>query len=125
MVEVDGTGRPSRPRCQAIVTGPASRPRAVSSVRRATIRVAHGVRRPARVGQRPARARLEGLEPAVPVAAEQAVQMPAADAVLGRGGGDGQLRGDDLEDGHPMLRHAPDCHACPDSPVAYHLSPMS
>ena len=38
MVEVDGTGRPSRSRCQAIVTGPASRPRAVSSRRRATIR---------------------------------------------------------------------------------------
>jgi hypothetical protein len=32
---------------------------------------------------------------------------------------------DDLDDGHPMLRHAPDCHACPDSPVACQVSPMS
>jgi hypothetical protein len=45
----DGRGRrgrpPSRPRCQAIVTGPASSPRAISSRRRATIRsrVASGV----------------------------------------------------------------------------------
>ena len=92
MVEVDGTGRPSRPRCQAIVTGPASRPPAVSSVRRATIRVAHGVRRPAGAGARPARARLEGLEAAVPVPAQEAVQVLPADPVLGRRGGDGQLR---------------------------------
>jgi hypothetical protein len=51
--------------------------------------------------------------------------MPAADPVLSRCGGDGQMRCDDLEDGHPMLRHATDCHACPDSPVAYQVSPMS
>ena len=38
MVEVDGMARPSRPRCQAIVTGPASRPPVVSSVRSAMIR---------------------------------------------------------------------------------------
>ena len=92
MVEVDGTGRPSRPRCQAIVTGPASRPRAVSSVRRATIRARTASDVRLRVAMRPARARLEGLEPAVPVAAEEPVQMPAAHPVLGRGGGDGQLR---------------------------------
>jgi hypothetical protein len=38
MVETDGTGRPSCPRCQAMVTGPASSPRAVSPVRSAMIR---------------------------------------------------------------------------------------
>ena len=92
MVEVDGVGWPSRSRCQAMVAGPASRPRAVSSVRRATIRAwtSSGVR--LRAGQRPARARLEGVKPALPVPAEEAVQMPAAHPVLGRGGGDGQLR---------------------------------
>jgi hypothetical protein len=37
MVEVDGAARPSRPRGQAMVAGPASRPRAVSSIRRWTI----------------------------------------------------------------------------------------
>jgi hypothetical protein len=45
--------------------------------------------------------------------------------VLGCGSGHGQLVCDDLEDGHPMLRHAPDCRLCPDSPDPYHLSPMS
>ena len=92
MVEVDGTVRPSRPRCQAIVTGPASSPRAVSSVRSATIRArtASGVR--PGVGERPAGARLEGVEPAVPVPAQEAVQVSAADPVLRRRGGDGQLR---------------------------------
>jgi hypothetical protein len=48
--------------------------------------------RPVRAGMRPARARLEGVEPTGPVPAEEAVQMPAAHPVLGRGGGDGQLR---------------------------------
>ena len=37
-VEVDGTGKPSRSRCQAIVAGPASRPRATRSVRSSMIR---------------------------------------------------------------------------------------
>ena len=79
----------------------------------------------ARAAAWPARARLEGLEAALAVAAEQALEMLTTEPVLGRGGGHGQLCGDDLQDGDPMLRHAPDCHACPDSPVAYHLSPMS
>ena len=83
------------------------------------------VRRPAGVGAWPARAWLEGLEAAVPVPAEQAVQVLPAHPVLGRGGGDGQLLGDDLEDGHPMFRHTPDCRACLDSPVADQSSPMS
>jgi hypothetical protein len=47
------------------------------------------VRRPAGVVAWPARARLEGLEAAVPVSAEQAVQVLSAHPVLGRGGGDG------------------------------------
>ena len=38
IVEVEGAWSPSRSRCQAIATGPPSRPPAVSSVRRATIR---------------------------------------------------------------------------------------
>jgi hypothetical protein len=84
-----------------------------------------GVRRSGGVRQRSAGARLEGLEPAVPVPVQEPVQVPAAHAALGRGGSDGQLPGDDLEDGHPVLRHASDCRACPDSPVAYQLSPMS
>ena len=103
-----GLARPSRPRCQAIVTGPASSPRAVSSVRSVDDPGADLVRRPAGAGERTAGTRLEGLEPAVTVAAEQALEMLTTDPVLGRGGGDGQLRGDDLQDGHPMLRHAPE-----------------
>jgi len=45
-VEVDGARRPSRSRCQAIVSGPASRPAPVSSVRSSTMRsrTASGVR---------------------------------------------------------------------------------
>ena len=74
---------------------------------------------------RSARLRLEFVEPTVPVPPQQLLQMLSADPDLDRGGGDGQLLGDDLEDGHPMLRHGPDCRPCPDSPVAYHLSPMS
>ena len=66
---------------------------------------AHGIGRPARVGARSARARLEGIEPALPVPAQKPVQVPAAHPALGRGGGDGQLLCDDLKDGHPMLRH--------------------
>jgi hypothetical protein len=85
----------------------------------------HGLGRPAGVAAWPARARLQGLEAAVPVPAEQAVQVLPAHPVRGRGGGDGQLLRDDLEDGHTVLRHAPDCRACPDSSDAYQLSPMS
>lgn len=48
--------------------------------------------RPMRSRMWPARARLEGVKPAVPVPTEEAVQMPAAHPVLGRGGGDGLLR---------------------------------
>jgi hypothetical protein len=50
------------------------------------------LRRPARVGERPTGAWLEGVKPALPVAAQEPVQMPAAHPVLGCGGGDGQLR---------------------------------
>ena len=83
------------------------------------------VRGPAGVGARPTRARLDGFQTAVPVPAQQAVQMLPADPVFDRGGGDGQLLGDDLQDGDSVLRHGSDCRACPDSPVAYQVSPMS
>ena len=125
MVEVEGTGEPLAPEV------PGDRHRAGIEAAGGELGaqrddpLAHLVRRPAGAGERPARARLEGVEPALTVAAEQALEMLTAEPVRGRGGGDGQLPGDDLEDGDPMLRHAPDCHACPDSPVAYHLSPMS
>jgi hypothetical protein len=47
--------------------------------------------RPTRTGRRPARARFEGVQAAVPVARQQPVQVLPADPVLGRGGRDGQL----------------------------------
>jgi hypothetical protein len=51
-----------------------------------------GVGRPARVGQRSSRARLEGLEPAVTVATQERVQVASTDPMLGRHGRDGRLR---------------------------------
>ena len=125
IVEVEGARRPSRSRCQAIVTGPASRPCARELGAQGDDALAHRLRCPAGVAAWSAGARLDRLEAALAVAAQEAVQMLAAEAVLGRGGGDGQLVRDDLEDGDPVLRHATDCRPCPDSPVAYHLSPMS
>ena len=91
MVETDGTGRPSRPRCQAIVAGPASRPRAASSVRRATIRSRTASGRRLRAGARPAGPGLEAVEPVLAVPGEEPVEVPPADVALGCGGGDGQL----------------------------------
>jgi hypothetical protein len=41
------------------------------------------VRRPAGIGARPARPRLDGLEAALPVPVQEPVQVPAADPVLG------------------------------------------
>jgi hypothetical protein len=76
-------------------------------------------------GVRPTRPRLDRVEATLPRPGEEPVQVTATDAVLRCRGGDGQLAGDDLEDGHLMLRHAADCHACPDSPVTDQLSPMS
>ena len=92
MVEVDGTGRPSRPRCQAIVAGPASRPPAVSSVRRATIRSRTASAVPCGLvcGRRDRGSR--SSRPPSRYRREEAVQVLAADAVLRRRGGDGQLR---------------------------------
>ena len=87
--------------------------------------VADRVRRVARVGQGSAGTWLEGVEPTVAVAADQARELLSADPVRGRRGSDGQLLGDDLEDGHPMLRHASDCHACRDSSDSHHLTHMS
>jgi hypothetical protein len=48
--------------------------------------VALGIRCATGAGARPARPRLDGLETVVAVAPQQAVQMPAADPVLGRRG---------------------------------------
>ena len=78
-----------------------------------------------RATTRAAGARLDGLEAAFAIPTQEPVQVPAADAGLGCGSGDGRLVRDDLQDGDPMLRHAPDCHRCPDSAVTYHVSPMS
>ena len=91
MVEVEGGRWPSRSRCQAIVTGPASRPRLVSCRRRSTIRSRTAVAVAAGVRSWSPGAGVDGVEAAVAVAGEQAVEVPAAVAVLGRGGGDGQL----------------------------------
>jgi len=87
--------------------------------------VAGRVGRVARVGQGSAGTWLEGLEPTVAVAADQARELLSADPVRGCRGSDGQLLGDDLEDGHPMFRHATDCHACRDSSDSHHLTRMS
>lgn len=82
-------------------------------------------RRLLRTPARAARPRLEMVQASLPVPRQEAVQVLAADPVLRRCGGDGQLRCDDPEDSHPMLRHGRDCHRCPDSPVADQVSPMS
>jgi hypothetical protein len=51
--------------------------------------LAHGVRRAAGAGVRPARSRLDRLEALVTVPAQEPVQVAAADAALHRCGGDG------------------------------------
>ena len=51
--------------------------------------LAHGVGRVARVGQGSAGTWLEGLEPTVAVAADQAGELLPTDPVLDGGGGDG------------------------------------
>ena len=86
---------------------------------------AHDIRQTARTRVRPTGSRFEGLEAAFPISAEQALQVLSADPALGRGGRDGPLLGDDVQDGDSVLRHAPDCRRCPDSPVTYQVSPMS
>ena len=68
---------------------------------------------------------LQRLESTLSVAAQETLEMLPTEPVLGGGRGDGRLIRDDLEDGHPVLRHALDCHVCLDSPVAYQVSPMS
>ena len=92
MVEVDGTGRPSRSevpgdggRARVEAAGGELRPQGDDPV-------AHGVGCPVRAGARPPRPRLEAVEAVVPVPPQEAVQVLAADPVLGRRGGDGQLR---------------------------------
>ena len=54
--------------------------------------VAHGVGRSLGAAAWPTRARLDGLQAVVPVAAQEPVQVPAADPGLGCRGGNGQLR---------------------------------
>jgi hypothetical protein len=46
---------------------------------------------------RPTGSRFEGIKAAIPVPAEQALEVLPADPALGCGGDDGQLLGDDLE----------------------------
>jgi hypothetical protein len=53
---------------------------------------AHDVGRAARTGARPARPRLDGLHAVFAVPAQEPVQVPAADPVLGCRRGNGQLR---------------------------------
>ena len=125
----DGRGRRGRASLALQVPGDRDRPR-VKPVggelpAEGDDPVAGRVGRVARVGQGSAGTWLEGLEPTVAVAADQARELLSADPVHGCRGSDGQLLGDDLEDGHPMFRHAPDCHACRDSSDSYHLTPMS
>jgi hypothetical protein len=50
---------------------------------------AHRIGRPPGVGERTARAWLEGVEPAAAVSTQEPVQVPAAHLGFGRGGGDG------------------------------------
>ena len=107
-----------------MVAGPASSPAADQLGAQRDDAFADLVHCPAGAGPRAAGARLEGLKPAVPVPPEQMLQVLPAHPVA-RCGAHRQLLGFDLEDGDLLLRHAPDCHACPDSSVAYHVSPMS
>ena len=88
MVEVDGTAPPSRPRCQAIVTGAGVETAPAELGAQGDDPNAHGVGRPARTGVRPAGAWIDRVEPAVPVPTQEPVQVPPADPELGRGGGD-------------------------------------
>ena len=91
MVEVDGTGRPSRSRCQPMVAGPASRPRHKVDPQCGDP-IAERVGRAAGTGARPARPRIEAIDTGVAVPAKEPVQVAAAYAGLGRRGGDGELR---------------------------------
>ncbi len=92
MVEVDGTGRPSRSRCHAMVAWARVQAGAGELRPEGDDPAARGVGCPVRAGVRPPGSRLEFLEAALPVPPQEAVQVPAADPVPGRRGGDGQLR---------------------------------
>ena len=48
-----------------------------------------------------------------------------ADPQVVQPSGPADLLGDDLQDSDAVLRDAPECRLCPDSPVAYQVSPMS
>ena len=89
MVEVDGTGRPSRPRCQPMVAGPASRPRASPQF---DDPFAHRDRSPLRARTWSPGAWLDGFEAALSISPEEPVQVAAADAAGSCGGRDGPLR---------------------------------
>jgi len=71
---------------------------------------------------------VDGIEPAFAVASQEAMQVLSGVSVLGCGGGDRELFGDDLQDSDPGFRHAPGlspmsrlmCHV---SGVAYVVNP--
>ena len=125
IVELEGTRRPSRSRYPAIDERAGVEPVCRELGAQGHDALTDGRGCAARVGVWPPGTGLERLEAALPVWAQDSVQVSPAEAELGGGSGDGQLVRDDLEDGDAVLRHARDCHACPDSPVTYQLSPMS
>ena len=63
----------------------------------------HLVGCPVRARAWPPGPRLEVVETTIAVPPQEAVKMPAADPLFSRRGGDGQMRCNDLKDGHPML----------------------
>ena len=69
--------------------------------------VAHDLGRLMRAGPRPARARRQSVQAALPVADQQTVQVPAGKPVLGRSLSNRQLLGNDLQDSDVSTRHAP------------------
>ena len=125
IVEVDGTCSPACSRCQAMVTGPASHPAAVSSSRIATMNsrtlssvacgLLPGLRERGSTASRPLalyrairRCRCWREYPYSAAAAETESSLLITFRTATR-----------------ALDMAPDCHPCRDSRVAYQLSPMS
>ena len=112
IVEVDGALRPSRSRCQRIVSGPASSPSAIRRAR-SSISLTKRLRRSDRRGLRTARPRVQGVQAALSVTDEEAMEMPAGDPELGRRRGDRQLLGNDLKNSNTRSGHARDCPPTP------------
>jgi hypothetical protein len=113
IVEVDGAPRPSRSRCQRIVSGPASSPSAIELRSQLNHPLTNRLRRGDRRALRTPGARLQGVQATVPIAGQEAVEMPAGDPVLGGSCGNGQLLGNDLKDSNASSGHARDCSPTP------------